>query len=965
MNHEYKYIAFISYKREDEKWAKWLQHKLEHYKLPTSIRKTNPAIPERVHPVFKDTTDLAGGVLEKAIKEALQSSKYLIVICSPRAAQSPWVCKEVQEFIDSSREEYIIPFIIDGEPNSSNIATECFPKNLKELTGSRELLGININENGRDAAVVKVIARMFNLRFDMLWQRFQREERKHRRLVFMSLVIAFLFIAGVAIWIGAQNRIIHKQNIELELKNESILNANKALECANDSINKAYTRLRVSENNLEKSNNELKKSNDHLAVERDKVLRVNRELKFSNAKIISENAISSLKEGNLLKAKKMLKQTSSDELAIKLIELPEVESAFRKIYREMTREGFKHSFTLENIGDVSFAEFDESGNELFVGINNSFVLKVETSSGSFCEIGHIDDNVEFYAFDYKKGDLYYLTFDNEICIVNVYSKANSPHILTTPNDEVDDVIVSPNFDCLIYCTRDNISRSDIKWYVIDLKNDVLSSKIIPNCNEIYSYSSDGSKLIAKIKNQYCIYNIKDMIVESVIPYDQDICSANFTDDSSNIIFESQKDTIDIYNVVWGKFVQSYNEITIPYLHCSKTNPQYNRIIIGDIDGKLIVHNIDYLAYYSIFNDELKKTGFGDEIIVKGNVEEKLITNTGPIQLINFNKSGSKMVVAFDGKLCVWDVVIYDGLYKYYNEFDFVSSSGKSYIRESDGYAQLYDISTKNPIGNPLFKQNSGFEIKLISDNNKSVVTVKDSLIYVFNPMLNKYFTIPYNCYDYLLKLSMDRNGDRLAVWDSFNGNKGPSSLSIYDLNTATRISTYNDDLAVIAMSISPNGKEIVVCTGYGVYIYDTETFTKKLCLPNDQGTLNSITYSSDGKYIIATSRNRTICMWDTYTGALKKLSGVDCQLKKCGISADNKYIIASSYTSDEGVTNYVWNVETEKIVDKFTGDFSYSFCNNIVDKIYSSKDVCDFPSKEELIDFFNKNNHLESQPQSM
>ena len=169
MNCEYKYLAFISYKREDEKWAKWLQHKLEHYKLPTSVRKTDPSLPERVRPVFKDTTDLAGGVLEKAIKEALYFSKYLIVICSPRAAQSPWVCKEVQEFIDSGREEYIIPFIIDGVPNSLNKETECFPKNLKDLSGARELLGININEMGRNAAAIKVVARMFSLYFDTLW----------------------------------------------------------------------------------------------------------------------------------------------------------------------------------------------------------------------------------------------------------------------------------------------------------------------------------------------------------------------------------------------------------------------------------------------------------------------------------------------------------------------------------------------------------------------------------------------------------------------------------------------------------------------------------------------------------------------------------------------------------------------------------------------------------------------------
>ena len=82
MRDKYKYYAFISYKREDEKWSKWLQHKLEHYKLPISARKQNTNLPERVRPVFKDTTDLAGGVLEKAIKEALDVSKYLSVICS-------------------------------------------------------------------------------------------------------------------------------------------------------------------------------------------------------------------------------------------------------------------------------------------------------------------------------------------------------------------------------------------------------------------------------------------------------------------------------------------------------------------------------------------------------------------------------------------------------------------------------------------------------------------------------------------------------------------------------------------------------------------------------------------------------------------------------------------------------------------------------------------------------------------
>ena len=58
-----EYFAFISYKREDEKWAKWLQHKLEHYKLPVNVRKENPSLPQNIRPVFKDTSELASGVL--------------------------------------------------------------------------------------------------------------------------------------------------------------------------------------------------------------------------------------------------------------------------------------------------------------------------------------------------------------------------------------------------------------------------------------------------------------------------------------------------------------------------------------------------------------------------------------------------------------------------------------------------------------------------------------------------------------------------------------------------------------------------------------------------------------------------------------------------------------------------------------------------------------------------------------
>ena len=151
MEQQKEYYAFISYKREDEKWAKWLQDKLEHYKFPTNLNGRND-LPKNIRPTFRDVTDLKPGLLAEEINNALVNSEWLIIVCSPRSAKSPWVCKEAQTFIDFGRSDHIIPFVVEGNPFSDDTSTECYPEALLNLTGSKELLAANINEMGRDAA---------------------------------------------------------------------------------------------------------------------------------------------------------------------------------------------------------------------------------------------------------------------------------------------------------------------------------------------------------------------------------------------------------------------------------------------------------------------------------------------------------------------------------------------------------------------------------------------------------------------------------------------------------------------------------------------------------------------------------------------------------------------------------------------------------------------------------------------
>ena len=59
------------------------------------------------------------------------------------------------------------------------------------------ILGINIDENGRTAAAIKVVARMFGLQFDALWQRYEREQRR-KKTIALSLSIVGMIISNDA-----------------------------------------------------------------------------------------------------------------------------------------------------------------------------------------------------------------------------------------------------------------------------------------------------------------------------------------------------------------------------------------------------------------------------------------------------------------------------------------------------------------------------------------------------------------------------------------------------------------------------------------------------------------------------------------------------------------------------------------------------------------------------------------------
>lgn len=192
-----QYQAFISYNSHDLKWAKWLQQKLETYKFPKSVIKEHgDKIYEKLRPVFLDKTDMTLGELSATLQNELNASKYLIVICSPYSAKAEWVEKEVHHFVQKGKEKFIIPFIIDGSPKPKDIEeNQCYPPSL-----NTNILGASILEIGKEKALIRIIAKLVGLKFDLLWQRHERRLKKRRKIKHSLLTILFLSVSAGGLW---------------------------------------------------------------------------------------------------------------------------------------------------------------------------------------------------------------------------------------------------------------------------------------------------------------------------------------------------------------------------------------------------------------------------------------------------------------------------------------------------------------------------------------------------------------------------------------------------------------------------------------------------------------------------------------------------------------------------------------------------------------------------------------------
>ena len=186
---EFRYRAFISYAHRDEAFVSRVHNRLEQFVIPRGTPGGSAS--RRLGRIFRDRDELAsGGSLPQRITAALESSEYLIVVCSEASMASRWVNREIAAFVACHGPDKVLPLVADSVPAGEVPLPEAMADGDYVAADARP------SGDGERAAVVKVAAGLLDVPYDTLVRR--EKGRRQRRAVALAGA-AVVLLVGVAV----------------------------------------------------------------------------------------------------------------------------------------------------------------------------------------------------------------------------------------------------------------------------------------------------------------------------------------------------------------------------------------------------------------------------------------------------------------------------------------------------------------------------------------------------------------------------------------------------------------------------------------------------------------------------------------------------------------------------------------------------------------------------------------------
>ena len=810
---DYKFFAFISYKREDEKLAKWLQNKLEHYHLPTTLN--GKELPKNLRPIFRDIDNLAAGKLPVQISRALKDSKNLIVVCSPRSAKSKWVKKEIEEFIKikGGKADNIFPFIIEGVPNSKDEDKECFPEALRSLPKSEEILGGNINETGgKNVALVKVVAGMLGVRIDDLWNRYEKEEKKNRWIRYGVQSVIIIFAIFLVLYFC-------RLNYQMSLNMSRVL-AEKALTLVDEGD--SYTARLLALEALPTKRSFILEA---LPTYRPYTV----EAEISLRKACSVNTA-------ILKGHTYSVNSASFSPDGKQIVSASADSTVR-IWDAETGECLQ--ILVGHTGSVYSASFSPDGKWVVSASedNTDRIWDVHTGQCLQMKEEHTDDvNSASYSSDGKR--IVSATWHNTIYILDAKT-GQCLQTLKGHTSGVESATFSPDGKRIVSASSDktvriwNVETGQCLQTLEGHKWVINSASFSPDSKLIVSASEDYTVRIWDAYTGQCLQTLEG--------HTSGVKSATFSPDGKRIVSASYDKTVRIWDAQHVQCLQTLNG-HIDLVRSASFSP----------DGKRIV---------SASND--KTVRIWDSLT--GQCQQTLVGHSNLVSSTSFSPDGRRIVSASnDSTACIWDAQTGQLIQTLRGHKGKVESA--SFCPDGNRIVSASEDSTIR-----IWDANNGQCLHVLEGHKKYVRSAfysPDSRC-IISASLNKTVCIWDAEAGKLLK-TLEGHTERVLFATFSPDSKRIVSASddktirIWDAQTGQCLQTLEGHTSgVNSASFSPDGKLIVSSSwDKTVRIWDSETGQCLQMLEGHTDDVNSVSFSPDGKRIVSASNDGTIRIWE-------------------------------------------------------------------------------------------------------
>ena len=713
-NKEYKYDAFISYRHcELDKFAAVKLHRaLETYKLPKSIQKKLGLKKRSFKRIFRDQEELPlTSNLEDPIVDALNNSKYLIVICTPRLKESLWCKKEIETFKKIRGRKNIFCVLVEGEPSDSFPEEVLYDDEKVIINGKTkterimvEPLAADIRGKNKKQVLKKLneeklrlIAPMYNLDYDDLKQRHKLWRQK--KIIRTSLMIALISVLFAIYSIAMFIKIEMQQNVLAKHHALSLVDQ------ATDNLNE------------DKIYNAVKLSYQALTDFDDIVMPYTPEAEYS--------LVESLGIYDVGLSYKAVKELKTEGIAIHIKNSPDMKYAAVYDGSEMVTLFDAKSLNIiakydVNTTYISDNDFTFIGNEYLAFITSTGSIKiVKTKDGK--QVKEIDDDIYQSVSNDTVGNYLIYNSRDRLFIYDIKNNKNVGNISKLSKDEkyVNEMYVSSDSKYLFVFTTQREYNADVDDYLTLHVYELETATEVSNNTFAAGYVSG---VVTKNNNAYLLLNKIDNLENFMI-----ILSYDYLNGEVNWIKEVKN--------TWGKIIKkSYpedsNDIAVVcYDNLHVLNMDDGSLVQSFNTGNEIISFYSYLSQeiYVVFSANGKvntiNMRYGNNIVVPSLYQ----FNASEYSAVALSYNGYLLIPRNENRVILYETKSNKETKKLDKKYDYVKDESISTL-EFENIAKKYDLNNKSLIQKIIY--NTKKDIMFVNYKNGDLIiyNVKDKKI---------------------------------------------------------------------------------------------------------------------------------------------------------------------------------------------------------------------------------------------